>query len=263
MADDPINPGGGEEEGAPEWMVTFADMMSLLLTFFILLLSFASMDVERFKALADSMRESFTFNGLPIPGKSRPASNAPGKPEAPRITAAQISDPSTAQISTQDQVNRQRLQEVKQQIDAYITSADLELFIQTELTGNGLLIVNSDPLSFPPGGASLEENSVKYLEALLPALARYDYDVIIEGHTDNMPIQTAEFPSNWELSTARASRFARYLIDRGIAPDRLSVTGYAEFNPVVPNDTEENRARNRRIEILLKYDSDDSSMQMP
>ncbi len=260
MADD-FEPQEETEEGAPEWMVTFADMMSLLLTFFILLLSFATMDAKKFQMAADSMREAFSFTALPIPGKARPqTSNGASEPTTqtfrPRRQRSRKEQVAEMQHSAQTQV----LQAIKQQVDSYIRQEDLEAFVKTELGDRGLMIVNSDPLSFPSAGADLSDNSIQYLDALLPIISKSDFDVLIEGHTDNQPIRTSEFASNWELSTARASRFARYLIERGINPERLSVHGYAEFRPVAPNNSEANRAKNRRIEILLGYPNTDGKI---
>lgn len=243
-----------EEEGAPDWIVTFADMMSLLLTFFVLMLSFAVMDAEKFKAAADSMREAFSFTALPIPGKVQEAASGESTPATQSTVTPALNH--SEQISPLHQdVRKATFQKIKQYIDSYIDREKLGATVQTKLTDKGLIIVNSDPLSFPSGKANLEPNSIRYLEALLPVLAETDFDIMIEGHTDDRPIETTEFPSNWELSTARASRFARYLVDRGVKPNRLSVHGYAEFQPVAPNDTEESRAKNRRIEILMGYGS--------
>jgi chemotaxis protein MotB len=233
--------------GAPGWIVTFADMMSLLLCFFVLLLSFSVMDAEKFRAVADSLRESFAFSAAPVPvtpksEASIEAGDTPSiRPDAP--TAFE-----------------ERLQAAKSEIDQYIEQAGLSEHIQTKISSNYLEIVNSNPLNFPAGKAQLLESSLQYLDALLPVLKGADFRIIVEGHTDNLPINTLAYRSNWELSAARAATFVSYLEEHGVDPQRLAVHGFGPNDPIAPNDTDENRARNRRIKIMIKSLEDETEL---
>jgi chemotaxis protein MotB len=225
--------------GAPMWIVTFADMMSLLLCFFVLLLSFSAIDADKFRAAAESLREAFSFTAGAIEtvekpqGSISPDLRSQGQPKR-----------------TVDEA-RERLKLAQNEIEEYIQKAGLADHVQTSIAGDRLKVVNSNPLNFAPGKAQLLESSQDYLDALLPVLQRFEFVIQVEGHTDDRPIETLEFKSNWELSAARAANFVRYLEDHGADPKRLAVIGYGPHRPLAPNDSEANRARNRRIEILL------------
>jgi chemotaxis protein MotB len=237
--------------GAPAWMVTFADMMSLLLCFFVLLLSFSVVDAEKFRQAAESLKEAFKFTVAPTPGQT------------PSTTLTNLKDQSvesTTTVYSQEDVFQERLQQAKRDIDEFIDRAGLSQHIQTEISSNYLEIVNSNPLNFPPGKAELLESSLQYLDALIPILKRPDFRIIVEGHTDSIPISTTLYRSNWELSAARAASFVTYLEEHGVDPKRMMVHGHGPYSPIAPNDTEENRARNRRIEIMLSSAEDQGDL---
>jgi chemotaxis protein MotB len=239
--------------GAPGWIVTFADMMSLLLCFFVLLLSFSVMDAEKFRAVAESLKEAFSFQVKPIPGEAQMESS---------FQASDSQRPGETQtIVVKSDSFAERLQEAKKEIDNYIEKAGLSEHIQTKLSSSYLEIVNSNPLNFPPGQAELLESSLQYLDALLPVLKDSDFRIVVEGHTDNVPINTVAYRSNWELSAARAASFVSYLEEHGVDSERLVVHGYGPNRPLAPNDNDENRARNRRIEIMIKsLEEDDAEL---
>jgi len=237
--------------GAPAWIVTFADMMSLLLCFFVLLLSFSVMDAKKFKAVADSMREAFSFSSAPVPGETSSEST---------LTSSDTTEKPV--IYADEESFQEQLQDAKREIDQYIANAGLSEHIQTKITSNSLEIVNSNPLNFPPGKAELLESSLQYLDAIIPALKRPDFRIVVEGHTDNVPINTLAYRSNWELSAARAASFVSYLEAHGVDSKHLAVHGYGPNHPIAPNDTDENRARNRRIEIMVKSLEADSTAEL-
>lgn len=241
----------GEEApaGAPAWIVTFADMMSLLLCFFVLLLSFSVMDAQKFKAVADSLREAFDFSAAPVPGRT---------PSEATLQSSEMPEPQMVRAS--EESFEEQLQNAKQEIDQYIADAGLSEHIQTKITSNYLEIVNSNPLNFPPGKAELLESSLQYLDAIIPVLKRPDFRIIVEGHTDDVPINTLAYRSNWELSAARAASFVSYLQEHGVDPQHLVVHGYGPNRPIATNDTDANRARNRRIEIMVKSLEEDAEL---
>ena len=248
MTDDiapPEEEGGG---GAPAWIVTFADMMTLLLCFFVLLLAASSTDAEKFRAISESMRQTFTFDTNPVPGESekRKTTSVPVK-LPPRNKA---SDAQNAKAMFEAQ-----MKDAKQQIDAFVADQGLADHIETRVEGDKLRVVNSNPLNFPGGEAMLLESSYAYLDMLLVVLQKFDFDIIIEGHTDNRPINNAQYRSNWELSAGRAASFVLYLEANGVDPTRLAVHGYGPHRPVASNQSDDTRARNRRIEVLLKQPS--------
>ncbi|GAB4321757.1 MAG: flagellar motor protein MotB [Candidatus Zixiibacteriota bacterium] len=240
--------GGDDDEGggAPSWIVTFADMMSLLLCFFVLLLSFSAIDAEKFRAAAESLREALRFSGGAIESVAKPQGSI----------SANLRSQGQPHKTVDEELERLKL--AQNEIDEYIEKAGLADHVQTSIVGSRLKVVNSNPLNFAPGKAELLESSQQYLDALIPVLQRFDFMIHVEGHTDDRPIETMEFKSNWELSAARAANFVRYLEDHGADPKHLAVIGYGPHRPIAPNDTEENRAKNRRIEILLSPSDEDA-----
>ena len=215
--------------GAPEWMVTFSDMTTLLLTFFVLLLSMASLDQRKIKQALGSLQGAL---GVLESGQK----SEMGKEEI---------------LSRLDFVTKSKKSESKMLsgIRNYIEQSNLSSSVSVVKTEKGISVRIMDSVLFTPGGADVLESAKPILEKLAGIMKDSPYNVAVEGHTDDIPISTPRFPSNWELSTARATSVAKYLISIGVKPDTLSVSGYAQYHPVVPNITLENRARNRRVEI--------------
>lgn len=215
--------------GAPEWMVTFSDMTTLLLTFFVLLLSMASLDQRKIKQALGSLQGAL---GVLESGQK----SEMGKEEI---------------LSRLDFVTKAKKSESKMLsgIRNYIEQSNLSSTVSVVKTEKGISVRIMDSVLFGPGGADVLDSAKPVLEKLAGIIKDSPYNVAVEGHTDDIPISTARYPSNWELSTARATSIAKYFISIGVKPDTLSVSGYAQYHPVVPNITPENRAKNRRVEI--------------
>jgi len=230
-------------------------MMSLLLCFFVLLLASSSMDAMKFQAIADSMRKTFNFNKEPIPGETHPkAAKTPRIKMPPRNRQSEATGGQDARDARE--LYELAMQKAKNEIDLYVGDQGLSDYIETRVEGDRLRVVNSNPLNFPAGDARLLGSSFEYLDMLLIVLQKFDFDIIVEGHTDNRPINNSMYRSNWELSAGRAASFVLYLEANGIDPTRLAVHGYGPHRPVASNNTEESRGRNRRIEVLLKQPLD-------
>jgi chemotaxis protein MotB len=245
--------------GAPAWMNTFADMMSLLLTFFVLLLSFANMDIVRFRDAMSSIQNALI--GGPTAMR-----------EVPRTAVVDLGTSSNISlIDTQREVQENPPSEVEepeeaatqlvsgaQDIEALATieqmldEQGMQDMAEAEATSRGIVIRVKGELFFDAGSAALREQSRSVLNEIGAVMQAFPYNVSIEGHTDDVPIHTERFPSNWELSTARAISVMRYLREqRGLPAERLGVAGYADTRPVVANDTPEHRAANRRVEFVF------------
>ena len=239
------------EGGAPEWVVTFGDMMSLLLCFFILLLSFSDMNVEKYKAVAKSLQQALVGENAPpiefINVDVEP-STTPDDDILKQYKALKSKSDKEAVIAKKV---KKELKIMKKEVDQFIYDVGLGGSVEAKLDDRGLIIVNSDPLMFPSGSAELMI-SKKVTEGLVNIIKQFNYAVRVEGHTDDRPISTSQFPSNWELSSARASSFVRFLIKNGIKPERLSAVGYGEYHPLVENISTANREKNRRIEIIFE-----------
>ncbi len=217
------------------WLLTYADMITLLMAFFIMMYSMSVLNVSKFQQAAASLRSQFGQK------RSETAGGASQRTERPK--AGPAGEPTL----------EQDLQTVQDELDRYIQQNDLEDLIRTSSQARGLVItLVSDNLLFPVGEATLRAPALSILDRIAGLLRAVPNPVAIEGHTCNLPIRTAQYPSNWELSAARACTVARYLVEQWHMDSvRLAATGYADSRPVSPNDTEEGRARNRRVEIVL------------
>ena len=224
--------GGG---GEAAWMATFADLSTLLLTFFVLLLSFANMDVVQFRMALGSVKEALGVQ-FEHPGDIAGMATSPVELSKQESTAA---------VPLFDEL--QLLERVK----AVAKEKDLDDVLEAELGDRGVLIRVKGKLLFESGEATLRTLGEETLQAIADIGAEIPYPILIEGHTDDRPIRTSKFPSNWELSTSRATTALRFLAKTGINSERLGVAGYAHMRPLVDNDTPENRSRNRRVEFVF------------
>ncbi|BAK81519.1 OmpA/MotB family protein [Candidatus Arthromitus sp. SFB-rat-Yit] len=225
-----------EEEqggGAPEWMVTFSDAMTLLMVFFILLFSMSTVDAKKEAQLTQAFNN--IFNG----GGNNPITNE-GVGEDIFNNVDKEQEEEKTQDSLVDILNN------------LINEKGLEDFISVEVVERGVSVVVVDSLLFQSGRADLKGESKHILRDIADVLNEIDNQIIIEGHTDNVPINTYMFASNWELSTARSVVVTRFLVESAnVNPVRISAQGYGEFRPIALNDTAENKAKNRRVNILI------------
>jgi chemotaxis protein MotB len=221
------------KQGLDIWIMTYGDMMSLLLTFFVLIVSFSSIRESKFKQAAMALREAFGVLASP---ESVLEFN---QPIVPRHMPTEQSE---------------LLYEVRE-MERSLLAEGLEGDLEVEATASGVMIRMAAPMLFASGTAELAERGDDVLAKLAALIAKYPVDVSVEGHTDTVPIATARYPSNWHLSADRAVTVARRLQQHGVAPERLSATGYGEYRPVADNATESGRAQNRRVELYLEIDA--------
>lgn len=225
-----------QQESRERWLITYADMITLLMIFFIIMYTMSKVDAERFEALAESLHKVMGTQG-DILYDAGP-SIAPGT--------------GTGDELTPEQLEQQNLLAVKKQLEAYLQAQGLQNNVSVTLEERGVVVSFQDVVLFPLGSAQLTGNSGEIVEQVGGILNQVNNYVRVEGHTDSLPINTTLFPSNWELSVARASRVVRELISTsGIDPERLSATGYGEYRPRMPNDVEENRRYNRRVDLVV------------
>lgn len=230
-----------EEEappGAPLWALSYGDFMSLLLCTFVLLFAFSTVDVARFKEVI------FSLQGALGVLEGGPRVLMPSELPVPR-PPSQIS-PST--------VVPMKLAGLMKEIERKLVKEGriAKEKVNFRIDERGLVITFLDNVFFDLGKADLRSEMLPVLDALAETLQGIDNHIRIEGHTCDLPINTPRFPSNWELSAARAIAVLRYFIEqKGISPQRLIAVGYGEYQPLVPNDSEENRRKNRRVEIVI------------
>ncbi|MFW5984679.1 MAG: flagellar motor protein MotB [Halanaerobiaceae bacterium] len=227
--------GGNEENdsGSPGWMTTFGDMMTLLLVFFVMMYSMSSLDVDRFMGFISSFQSQMGVldGGETVTDEDMMARGSRGE---------------------DFNVARNNLQMVQEQLEEFIEERNLEDDVEMGLTDRGLTVSVTGEVLYEIGRAEIQSEGAVLLNEIIKNIEEIPNEIMVEGHTDDWPIKTDEFPSNWELSTARATNVVRYFIENtDIDPARFSAAGYSEYRPVASNDNATNRAENRRVEIVV------------
>lgn len=219
------------KKGAPAWMVTYSDLVTLILVFFVLLFSMSQIDLIKFNAIAESFRAHSLLDSYPsIKDNQNPNEGEISNNESEEVT----------------------LDHLLTEITAYLEEFGLEDVIAATRTERGVVLVLQEQVLFDSGEASLIDESYPFLDKVGMLLAEMSNLVKVEGHTDNRPITTYQYPSNWELSTARSSSVIRYFIENHQLDSRRFVAvGYGETRPIAPNDTADNLKQNRRVEIII------------
>ncbi len=256
-----------EKPGIPAWVVTFADLMSLLMCFFVLLLSFSEIDAQKFKQIAGELSKAFGVQrevaALEIPQGTSPIfdkfSPAPPEPtvvnQVKQTTADEQPGLQTLKSPTDVAVKAaidDQMRETMDQILQVLEPAIADGRINVSQDQRRIVIRVEEKGSFPSGSAQLTYEFEGLLLEMAEVLATIPGNLTIEGHTDNVPIRTERFYSNWDLSAARAAAVANVLLARDyVQPTRLAVTGLADTEPRVSNTSPENRAKNRRVEIII------------
>ena len=278
-----------DEKNEQGWIVTYSDLMSLLLCFFVLILSMAEVDIIKYKQIADSMREAFgvqrdlELESIPKGTSVVSTEFRPGIPDETIIDVVQ-------QITTDQTRNSLRIgnpdapvseeKDIRDEVLTYDevmalikeTELDAEMLkrlldieikegqIDVESTARTILIRIREKGSFASGSALLNSSFVDVIDKIANALTQIEGRIAVEGHTDNIPINTFAFPSNWDLSAARSVAVVRRMLDIApLQPTRVTASGFADTRPQAVNITVEGRARNRRVEIVVKQPLDDES----
>jgi chemotaxis protein MotB len=241
-----------EEEPSGGWLVTYADLMTLLLTFFILLFSISSMNLEKFKNALAAIQVS-------LGEESPPVQLLEIVDETKRSVALSESQAdSVATSAPQQKIALENLiglksKDIYRDVQRFIRKREEGDHIVVTIDGSKIVIRVTGKVLFESGIAILNPEATPILNDITDIIKRYpEYRLRIEGHSDNIPISTPQFPSNWELSAVRSTTVLRYLIEKGLNPHRLTATGYGSLLPLVPNTTEANRGRNRRVEFVLE-----------
>ncbi|OEH91797.1 flagellar motor protein MotS [Bacillus solimangrovi] len=230
-----------QAKGAPKWMVTFSDMMMLILVFFVLLFSMSQIDAQKFRAVAESFNEKVIFDFYPsmIP-MIDPASQEDE-------TKQHIEEETNAGEGEQDQLG-----ELLNEIESFLAENGMENVVAANRNERGVVLVLQEQVLFNTGEAVLLESAKPFLNKVGTLLTNVPNPVKVEGHTDNRPISTVRYPSNWELSGARSSSVIRYLLrEHGLDAKRFTSIGYGDTRPLAANNSQENWQKNRRVEIVI------------
>lgn len=231
---------GGHEEEHPDerWLVSYADMITVLMILFIMLYAVSSVNISKYHALQRSTAKALGHD---------PNADTPPIGPKPNPQQKPVADPTKKTSDNEDPVDK-----IVQQLKAQVKAKKLSGVVEISRENRGIIIRFSDRVLFAPGSATLTPTGRTVLEALSPVLRTEQYPLVVEGHTDNKPIRTPLFPSNWELSTYRSTSVLHYLVGLHVSGNKLSAAGYADTHPRASNATDRGRAANRRVEIVVQ-----------
>ena len=225
------------------WLVSYADFITLMFALFVVLFASSQADKKKEAQMSQAIHQAFKALGL-----------FPSAPADPRATPANLPPVNVVlgdELAAAPEV-KQDLERIQKDLEKRLSAQIAEHIIDLHLGREGLVISLREAGFYDSGSAVPHPSSMHSIDTIAAALMPAPYDIRIEGHTDNVPIHTAQFSSNWELSTTRATWLAEWLIVRKkFQPQRLAASGYAEFHPVAANDTPEGRGRNRRVDIIV------------
>ena len=233
------------------WLLPYADLLTLLVALFIVLFAMSDMDVQKYKELSEVFQNEFSggkdiheYNEAPI--------------KVPIESEKDIDDEDEEEETEEERNNRQKqalleLQDIQEKINDYITGNSLDEVIGTALTDEGLLITVLNDISFDSGSAVVKKEGQQIAKEVSNFLdTNPPHQIVVSGHADDRPMHNLEFASNWELSITRALNFMGFILDNGaLNPTKFSAKGFGEYHPIVPNTNEKNRAKNRRVEVLI------------
>jgi chemotaxis protein MotB len=247
------------EHADERWLLTYSDLITLLMALFMVLFSISSVNKSKFESLQHSLQDAFSGRILPGGKSIKEAGGtdnvANPSPEAPESALQPYvgGRPKEATAKGGQTKEQQDFKRLKRQIDAFAARKGLSGKVQTSITPDGLLIrVLTDDLLFASGSATPRPEAQPLLDKLASVLDRQaDHQLVVEGHTDTVPIHSAAFPDNLALSTARAESIFRSFQSDGVDPRRMTAAGRASYKPIAPNTTPGGRSLNRRVEILV------------
>jgi chemotaxis protein MotB len=231
------------------WMISYADFITLLFAVFVVLYAASKADEKKQTAVSEAIDSAFRSLGLFSDAARQPSSAADAggadKPLIPMNIVMGEDVLAPAKV-------KQDLEHIRRELEQTLSNQVAQHTVSIQMGRDGLVISLREAGFFASGSATPKPESLPTLRQIAASLGKTGYDLRIEGHTDNVPIHNDEFDSNWELSSARATRIARLFLDlRAITPERLSAAGYAEFHPVASNDTADGRAKNRRVDLVV------------
>lgn len=224
--------GDNQKGNRDRWLITYADLITLLLVFFIVMYSMSQVDAAKFEAMVTSLAEAMGAGGMIM--------ESPGPAIVP-------GEPGAAELAEQ-----RKLESIRQELEEFAREQGLATKIMVSSESRGIVLSFQEEVLFPSGSAQLTSGAQMLIKEVAPVLEKTDNQLRVEGHTDDLPIHTSQFPSNWELSSARATSVLQMLFHAGdFEPSHLSAAAYGEYRPRMPNDSPENRERNRRVDLVI------------
>jgi chemotaxis protein MotB len=233
-----------DDEDTDAWMMTYGDLVTQLLCFFILLMSVSVVSSMKFRKVVVSLQEALSGTGV-LPAWQTD------------VDDMQIPHPGDLPRRLEEEPDYERMLDLKAQFDKQIKKHGMSEYVETEIRTEGLILIlkqKEPPVFFDTGDALIKTEAYPILDQIGNLIKDLPNDIRIEGHTDIRPISTPQFPSNWELSITRSINVLRHLHNMGIPPDRLSAAGYGSYKPIASNKTELGMSKNRRVEIAILHE---------
>ncbi|SET80397.1 chemotaxis protein MotB [Oceanobacillus limi] len=241
-----------KKSGAPKWMVTYSDMVTLILVFFILLFSMSQIDLVKFQAVSESFQNQQIFDFYPSPVPMDNPTDDSSHEESIKLTDGHEKPVLVDERDDEVASEEDSLSNLMDDVESYLNQNELNNVISASRTERGVVLVLQDSILFDSGEAEILPTALPFLNKVGTLLTEIPNQIKVEGHTDTVPMSSYRYPSNWELSGARASSVVRHLVnENNISEERFSIAGYGDTRPVVSNDSDQNRSKNRRVEIVI------------
>ncbi|MCB5195619.1 flagellar motor protein MotD [Deefgea salmonis] len=245
-----------EHENHERWLVSYADFITLLFAFFVVMYAISSVNEGKYKVLSNSLVDAFK------PQQNPPAvqlDNQAIKGSPPQIKLAPQTSPNNPKLEQQTQKMKGMANDLRESLGSLIDQGK----VKVTQSKRGIAVEISDSILFDTGRADLQASSEDALSTIADLVKGSDNLIQVEGHTDNQPIRAGQFPSNWELSAARAASVVRLFEQAGVAPQRMAAIGFGEFRPMDTNDAAQGRAKNRRVTLNILADNKDEVAILP
>ncbi|BBH23293.1 flagellar motor protein MotB [Paenibacillus baekrokdamisoli] len=256
-----------EEHADESWLIPYADLLTLLLALFIVLFAMSTTDSKKFEEMSKAFNIAFNSGSGVLDNTTIVTTGEQMSKERENNRQPSKEDLTKEQLQAAMKQEQEDLEKLKKQIDNYIKTAGLTTQLETKLNQSQLMITISDNALFPSGSAQIKPEARSLALTIATMLNKYPgYEIVVSGHTDNEPISTAEFESNWDLSSSRAIRFMDILLSsKKLDPKLFSAIGYGEYRPVDSNANALGRSKNRRVEvsIIRKFTDPDKSQNIP
>ncbi len=230
------------KKGLPNWMATYSDMVTLLFAFFVLLFAMSSINEMKFEQLMKSLSTAIGVDKVPEAGTREGLKMADVKTPKQEVNA----------VDELGGMVQKEMDDIVSDVEELVMFNELQGAVDVAQNKDGVVITLSDVIIFQTGDAAMSEQGKRIIRKIAEILKQFIYTITVEGHTDNLPVKSGKYRSNWELSGLRAIDIVHILIDAGVDPKLLSARAYGEYHPLVPNDTPAHRAKNRRVEIIYE-----------
>lgn len=239
-----------EPENHERWLISYADFITLLFAFFVVMYSIAAVNTGKYKIFSDALGDAFGGQGA-------------AKPINTQVQNLPIPNPALRRRTELLRKEKEQMTKLAQDLLSTLAPLVKEGKVRVTQNSRGVSVEINASVLFDPGAAVLTSESREALQAVAVLLKEDPHAVQVEGHTDNQPIRNTNFPSNWELSASRAGAVVRLFIDAGVAPSRLTAVGHADNHPVAPNEQPDGRARNRRVAVTILSGIPDPATEVP